>query len=104
MVVLNSSYFNFGKVFINSLYDNVDIDNIDTIFIADTGLSKSNKEYFKKAVDFEKKLHKNYDLGLTRFQGKPYLHNSCKPLDEVHFDVNKSLDLFGNECEGMCGI
>ena len=48
MVVLNSSYFNFGKVFINSLYDNVDIDNIDTIFIADTGLSKSNKEYFKK--------------------------------------------------------
>ena len=48
MVVLNSSYFNFGKVFINSLYDNVNVDNIDTIFIVNTGLSKFDKEYFRK--------------------------------------------------------
>ena len=47
MVVLNSSYFNFGKVFMNSLYDNTNIDNINTIFIIDTGLSESDKEYFK---------------------------------------------------------
>ena len=58
---------------------------------------------FQFAVNFEKELQKKVATD-KRIKSKPYLHNSCKPLDEVHFDVNKSLDLFGNECEGMCGI
>ena len=36
-----------------------------------------------------------------------FLHRSCKPIDEVEFDVkDKQGDLFygmANECEGMCG-
>lgn len=33
-----------------------------------------------------------------------FLHRSCKPLDEVEFNENEQLDLFTNECEGMCGL
>ena len=58
---------------------------------------------FQFAVNFEKELQKKVATD-KKIKSKPYLHGSCKPLDEVHFDVNKSLDLFGNECEGMCGI
>ena len=58
---------------------------------------------FQFAVNFEKELQKKVATD-KRIKSKPYLHNSCKPLDEVHFDVNKSLDLYGNECEGMCGV
>ena len=48
MVVLNSSYFNFGKVFINSFHDKVNLKNVDNIFIVDTGLTGDNKKYFSK--------------------------------------------------------
>lgn len=32
-----------------------------------------------------------------------YLHRSCKPIDEVYLQENQE-DLFGNECEGYCGL
>ncbi len=47
--ILNSVYMKyFGKIFINSLYDKVDVDNIENIFIGDTGLNKSDKKYLQK--------------------------------------------------------
>ena len=48
LFTLNSSYFNYGKLLINSLYDNNDMSKVDTIFLADTGLNSKNKKYFKK--------------------------------------------------------
>ena len=34
-----------------------------------------------------------------------YLHREAIPIDEVDFNKKKDnqLDLFNNECEGMCG-
>ena len=32
------------------------------------------------------------------------MHRSCKNLDEVKFKDDEQLDLFNNECEGMCGV
>jgi len=39
--------------------------------------------------------------------GRWFVHYSCKPLDEVDFTTPEErgqLDLFINECEGMCGV
>jgi hypothetical protein len=39
--------------------------------------------------------------GIIRF------HRSCKPILEVDFnlgDAKNQIDMFGNECEGMCGV
>lgn len=64
------------------------------------------KPEFQEAVDFERKLQ----VGVTKQQGLtgiPFLHSSCKPLDTIEFDKLPSyqqLDLFGNECEGLCGV
>tara|TARA_R100000656_G_C3941701_1_gene126832 strand:+ start:85 stop:918 length:834 start_codon:yes stop_codon:yes gene_type:complete len=66
-------------------------------------MKKNNPKDFNFAVKYEKELQKVATIDESML-GMPYLHNSCKPLDKVHFDVNKSLDLFGNECEGMCGV
>ena len=34
-----------------------------------------------------------------------FMHKSCKPIDEVDFSVlENQVDMFGNECEGMCGV
>ena len=38
----------FGKVFINSLYDKVNLNKINYIFILDIGLKKEDIDYFKR--------------------------------------------------------
>lgn len=36
--------------------------------------------------------------------GMPYLHRSCKPLDEAPIDNPDQMEIWTNECEGMCGL
>ena len=59
-------------------------------------------EEFAEAVDFDKQVRT-----ITRKEDEQiYIHRSCKPLDEVEFnkkETDKQLDMFNNECEGMCG-
>ena len=57
---------------------------------------------FAIAVDFDKKVRT-----ITRKEDEQiFVHRSCKPLDEVDFnkkETDKQLDMFNNECEGICG-
>lgn len=42
-----------------------------------------------------------------RFQGEQFMHRSLRPLEEVDFSTDEErgqLNLFENECEGMCGV
>lgn len=52
---------------------------------------------FERAVLFEKRMR--------ALKPSNFIHNSCRPLDEIDFSIDTSQpDLFGNECEGMCGV
>lgn len=69
-------------------------------------LKENHPSDFESAVQFERKL-----IAASRTQevlkGTPYLHESLVPLDEVDFSANVTVgqvSLFGNECEGMCGV
>lgn len=45
--------------------------------------------------------------GLRGIRGQVFLHRSAVPLDEADLSTASDrgqLDLFGNECEGMCGV
>ena len=58
---------------------------------------------FKEAIELDKKIR----TGAKNIKDNLYLHKSCKPLDEVEFNKkenDKQLDMFNNECEGMCGV
>ena len=49
--IMNSGYSNFGRIFFNSLHQNLTLDEIDTIWVGDTGIDERDKEYltqFKK--------------------------------------------------------
>lgn len=59
---------------------------------------------FEKAVQFEKAVR---DKSLNILESVPFLHRSCKPLSEVDFESEEDkgqLNMFNNECEGMCGV
>ena len=58
------------------------------------------------AVDFDHALRsgKHNAFGMAN---PVYLHRSMTPLDEVDLSTEQDrgqLDMFGNECEGMCGV
>jgi len=59
---------------------------------------------FARAVNMDR-LIRGGVRGTTQ---KLYLHQSMQPLSEVDFkeqlDKKEQVDMFGNECEGMCGV
>lgn len=67
---------------------------------------KSQNGEFARAVAYEKKLQEAYAKN-SSFRGVPFLHSSGKPLSEVDFSTEEErgqLNMFNNECEGMCGV
>jgi hypothetical protein len=67
-------------------------------------LRTEEPDAFADAVAFEKRFQteraKTKDI-----RGVPYLHDSRKPLEDVIFQLtHQQPELFGNECEGMCGV
>lgn len=60
---------------------------------------------FAKAVAFEEAFQ--FAVLGTKLKGTPFLHRSCHPLDKVDLSTdeeNGQLNMFNNECEGMCGV
>jgi len=71
-------------------------------------LRDNQPEEFAKAVKFDKDFRDvNIEHNKT-LKMIPYLHRSCKPLDEIDFDNDEDKGQltwdFESECEGMCGI
>jgi len=67
-------------------------------------LQRDDPESFAEAVAVYKSLREKKPSDLN---GIPYLHKSLIPLDEVDFDNAEDKGqgaMFGNECEGMCGV
>ncbi len=63
-------------------------------------------EEFEKAAQFEE----SYQVALAKIQRRiavPFLHRSLIPLRQVDFSTDEDHGqqvMFGNECEGMCGV
>ena len=59
-----------------------------------------------KAIRSQERFKKN-NSGSGSLKDEIYLHSKCIPIDEIDFDEDENadqLDLFVNECEGMCGV
>lgn len=64
---------------------------------------------WRKSVEFDRELRlaAGSCTGTAKLRGEVFLHASLVPLDQVQFGKVKShaqLDLFQNECAGMCGV
>lgn len=70
-------------------------------------LKNDEPDEFLRAVKFEKDLQ--YAASQQEaLRGKPFLTRRCVPLDTIDFSENQKgyqqIDMFGNECEGLCGV
>ena len=69
-------------------------------------LKSNHPEDFAKAVAFEKNLQATYK-DQEVMKGVPFLHRTCSSLNTVDFTQrpgHQQIALFGNECEGLCGV
>lgn len=66
-------------------------------------LKDEHPDEFEVAVKFDHAMRgSGRDKGL---RSEPFLHRSCKPLDQVEFVDKSQVNLFSiAECEGMCGV
>lgn len=70
-------------------------------------LKEQHPNEFDRAAVYEKRLQKAA-MKQEILEGIPYLHKECVPIGEVDFSYKRGgyaqISLFGNECEGMCGV
>jgi len=67
-------------------------------------MKKNRPEDFAKAVEIDYAVREAESLKYP-FDVELYTHRELKPLDQIEFDPNKDqLDMFDEECEGICGI
>jgi hypothetical protein len=62
---------------------------------------------FAKACAFDHAYRAAKILTVSKKGFMPFIHDSRKPLDQVVFDPStpdRQINLFNNECEGMCGV
>ena len=70
-----------------------------------SNLQKNWPDEFQKAAEIESQLQKLYKQAEVTTADNIYLHDSLFSLDEIDFNETQGqLNLFGNECEGMCGV
>lgn len=68
-------------------------------------LKTDELESFELAIQYEKDMQ--FAMAQDVCHDVPFLHRSCKPLDTIDFEEmlkTYQVDMFGNECEGMCGV
>ena len=58
---------------------------------------------FARAVAFDAQYRATMAT-IPSHRGEAYLHHSLVPLSEVRFAADYQTNLFGNECEGVCGV
>jgi hypothetical protein len=69
-------------------------------------LKDHEPEAFAEAVRVEKELQRT-KAKTDNMRSVPWLHRSCKPLEEADLSTEADagqMDMFGNECEGLCGV
>lgn len=60
-------------------------------------------EEWAEAIEYDRILRTGDSRGMNAVE---YMHRQCVPLDQADLKATaeRPLDLFGNECEGMCGV
>jgi hypothetical protein len=61
---------------------------------------KADPKLWAKTIAFDAAIRKQ-----SKFAGENFLHRQMIPIDQVDLDPHRDqMNLFNNECEGMCGV
>lgn len=88
--------------------DNLEATEAEVLEKANEQLRKELEGEFEDACQFDETMRDGVvRIGKARLKGKAFLHRSCAPLRDVDLrspEEKGQMDLFGNECDGVCGV
>lgn len=68
-------------------------------------MKRSEPAEWARAVAYDHDLRKVRATKLAAgIKGEIFMHRSMKPLVDADLGDEQTIDMFGNECEGMCGV
>ena len=70
-------------------------------------MKDNTPEEWNKLVGFDHEIRQRQRLGGAKITGDLYVHRDCIPIDQVDLTNDSDMgqmDMFGEECEGMCGL
>lgn len=70
-------------------------------------MKANDLESWNDAVEFDQAIRQRPEVAERLFQGRAYLHRKRIPLSEVDLTTETDrgqMSIFGEECEGMCGL
>lgn len=65
-------------------------------------IKQNDPDAWNDAVMVDAELRANGARG--KMTNEEFMHSSLKPLSEVSLGDDQTIDMFNNECEGMCGV
>lgn len=73
------------------------------------GIIDNEPDEWKRIVafDYAMRNEQKHTINGAKITGTLYVHRSCKPIDQVDLSTptdHGQIDMFGDECEGMCGL
>jgi len=99
---LNSSYFVYGKMFIRSLYNVLDLTKIDKIVLADTGLTDDQRDFFRsfgKVVVLDTNIKADFNDGGTWGSGwQSVVTSKAKNLQKALSRYNQTTVMVDADC------
>lgn len=90
ITVINSDYFVFGKIFVNSFYDNINLNNIHKLYIYDTGLSDEDKRYLSGFPQLEI-VSSLLNTKFVKLHDKDWCKNVYSKTSFLHQVIEKDL-------------
>ena len=68
-------------------------------------IKRNRPEEWTRAIGFDDALRTQRVTKLAAgIKGEIFVHRSMKPLRDAELGDTETIDMFGNECEGMCGL
>lgn len=64
-------------------------------------IKNQDADEWQETIEIDRLIRKRAE----NMKEEQFMHRSCKPLDQVDFSIIENQpDMWGNECEGMCGV
>ena len=68
-------------------------------------MKRNHPQEWARAIEFDDALRTRRVARLAAgIKGEIFIHRSMKPLRDAELGDTQTIDMFGNECEGLCGV
>jgi lipopolysaccharide biosynthesis glycosyltransferase len=91
LIILNDGYLELGKIFLNSFYENCNLDKVNKIYVGDIGLNDENRNFLKKTYDKIEIINTGNYTSFTKIHSEDWI-KSVSQKTRILLDLVKKVN------------